>query len=746
MLALTVVTYAAIDVTELAAFLWKSQTLQIIYCILIVIMALGVAKRSLPVKDANSKSSGRSRARSTTPAKTTKASSVPTAKKSAAAAKVATSAAKRKKASTPKATTPKKTTSKAGVKTKKATPKTTAPKSGKKTTKTTTTRTTTTRKAAAKSSTKKTKQPTPSALRVVSPQRTDSGKVALTKRDQLGHLLLEQILRNEGFRGVVSTEKHMLAEYSTDESIFSIAPQLVLQPLDVADVQIAARVVARETERFASLSLTPRAAGTGHSGGSLTDSVVIDIQASLTDISDITYRNKTNEALITAQAGVRWRDMAQRLARVGYHIPTYSTAHEICTVGGAVGNNAAGAEADRYGHCADYIESLEVVLHDGEVYQVTPLTYKQFQALVKKKNTLSNIVAHVFAVLEKSQKELKQNKLSTPHNTAGYNLWGVLPQGVAAFKKGTGTFDLTKLLAGSQGTIGIITSATLRAIPLPEALTLIAVPIFDLADVGKVVQTAKKLGAHQIEAFDDTTFDLAMQHPEFFKRHLHGLAYYRTMLMMYKTYHFRYQRRLPVFTLLVTFSEATTDKTPASTLAEKLTTSNAPARVIANPVEEAMLWHIRRASYDLSKLLDERKRPAAFLEDMLVPVEALPKFLTEVKKLWKEFNLQATMYGHIGNGHLQFYPLLDFTDKTTPALVEKMSERFFALATKHGGTMSAEHNDGIIRTPHLSKLYSKAMLHIFEQIEHIFDPSDIFNPGKKVHPRFEVREVLRQQN
>ena len=715
-------------------------------------MSISATKRSLPIKDANGKASNKARLK--TSKKPTKNNLSNTKKKNTSQKKTpstTTSGRKNTKTTKNNAEKNKPTTGVKKTVSKKISANKTAVK--KKTTKNTESNVKPTLKETAIKRKSKSKRPITKntknktlSLRVVNPQRNDSGKVSITKRDRLGHLLIEKLLRDEGFQGAVSTDKHILEEYSTDESIFSITPQLVLKPISVEDVKIATQVIARETKKFKSLSLTPRAAGTGFSGGSLSDSIVIDVHSNLKKISDITYRNKSNEALITVESGVNWIDMIDTLARVGYYIPTYSSAHETCAIGGAVGNNAPGIEPNKYAHCSDYVESLHIVLHDGEIYKIEPLNYKQFKALIKKNNTLSKIVKQIFSLLEENEKNIKESKLPIPFNTAGYDIWGVLPQGVEKFKNNEGFFDLTKLITGSQGTIGIVTQVTLRAIPMPRSTTLITAPIFDLKEVAHLLKQARKLGAKQIEAFDGTTFDLALQNPDFFRKKFTTISFYRAMLAMYKIYHLRYKKQLPLFTVLCTFDEHVTDITPAHEIADKLSTKKTHARVVVNPIEEDVLWQIRRSSYNLSKLLDNKKRPAPFLEDMLVPVDSLQKFLTDIQKLWKEFNVQSTMHGHIGNGHLQFYPLLDFNKKTTPTIIKKMSEKFFSLATKHGGTMSVEHNDGIIRTPYLDKLYSKSVIQIFEKVENIFDPLDIFNPGKKVNPRFEIREVIRQSN
>jgi len=239
---------------------------------------------------------------------------------------------------------------------------------------------------------------------------------------------------------------------------------------------------------------------------------------------------------------------------------------------------------------------------------------------------------------------------------------------------------------------------------------------------------------------------LALKNPSFFKDRMSATMYYRTMLSMYTTYHVRFRRKLPEFMVLVTLDEDTVADVGERKLVDSIASENVKPRLVKNPIEKEMLWQIRRASYTLSKFQDAGKRPAAFLEDMTVPPENLSKFFKEIKKLLKEFGVTAAVHGHGGNGHFHFYPLLDFTNKKTPDLVEKMAEKFFATAVKFDGNICGEHNDGIIRTPHLSKMFSKKMLDLFVQAEHIFDPYDVFNPGKKVNPRFDIKETMRTTN
>ncbi|NCO62168.1 FAD-binding oxidoreductase, partial [Candidatus Kaiserbacteria bacterium] len=198
------------------------------------------------------------------------------------------------------------------------------------------------------------------------------------KRHPLGHLLLEKKLREAGFQGGISTDKKFLDRYSTDESIFCIKPQVVIQPKNKHDLETATKLIASETKRFSSLSLTPRAAGTGLSGGSLTDSIVVDVTTHLTKIDEV---KKTKKGVtITCEPGAMWQEVEKKLKKHGFYIPAYPSSKAICTVGGSIANNAAGPDSLRYGHCASWVDSLDVVLADGNTYTIKPLSYKEFKA------------------------------------------------------------------------------------------------------------------------------------------------------------------------------------------------------------------------------------------------------------------------------------------------------------------------------------------------------------------------------
>lgn len=644
----------------------------------------------------------------------------------------------RKKVAKKKATAAKKTTKRAIKAVAKKTGKKTAKKAVKKTAKKVT-------KKSSQKATVKTNGKTAPAAKVAVKTIPRDELLKQRKPQPLGHLMAEQKLTEAGFRGEISSQEALLNEYSTDESIFAIRPQIVLQPKSGQDVETAVRVLGAESKRFPSLSITPRAAGTGLSGGSLTDSVVIDVAKHLTKVHEVVENN--NGVTFTCEPGVMWKDMEAELKKHNAYIPSFPASKDICTVGGSLGNNAAGPDSLRYGHCAEWVRSLDVVLHDGHTYTIQPMSYKEYKALSKRDDAYATILKEVVTLLEKHEKLIQKAKPKTKKNTAGYALWHCIDGTVADFKKGKTNLDLTRLITGSQGTIGIITKLTMQAVPIAKDTELIAIPVFNLADAGNVVVEALKHDPINVEVFDGLSFDLAMKNPDFFKDRLQGMSYYKVLLAMYTCYHVRWRRKTPEFTLLVTVDGEHAEKAALKEAVEGIRAAGGTrARHITSAVEREMFWQIRRASYTLSKFQDQNKRPAAFLEDMTVPPENLAKFFTEVKKLLRQFNVTAAVHGHGGNGHFHFYPLLDFTKKGVGDMVEKMSEAFFDTAIKHGGNICGEHNDGIARTPYLNKLFTKKELDLFREVEHIFDPDDIFNPGKKVNPRFDIKDTLRTTN
>lgn len=573
-------------------------------------------------------------------------------------------------------------------------------------------------------------------------KRSDCGTIVSVMGNELFETLSER-LREAGFTGDISNDEGERQRVATDESIFSVMPAVVLAPKTRDDVERAVGVVAELREEGHELSLTPRAAGTGLAGGSLNDSIILDCERHLNTLGE--PEAWEDNLFLYAEPGVYFRDIEKLLQPMTREVSVYPASKDICAVGGMVGNNAAGAPTLTYGHFVEVVESLDVVLADGMTYTLRPWTYGTLEEVMRHDNELARISREVWELIEAKWDDIQKARPKTKKNTAGYPLWDIIDTDPERFRAGDGFFNLVRIFCGSQGTLGMMTRATLQTAPATLEQELLIAPVFDLDTVGDVLKHLLTYEPFTLELFDDTTIELALRNPSFFKDRLSDEQYPAVLDALYRTYFDRFKRKVPAFVVLASFTRPIGDEEKQSIIQE-VGTYKSKAYFVSDPDESEMYWQVRRASYTLSKLQDPSKRPAAFLEDMLVPPANLSAFFTDLKKLFKKYQVECAVHGHGGNGHLHFYPLLDFTDPATPDKVLAMAEDFYATAIKHKGGLCGEHNDGIIRTPYLDKMYTKKALALFRELEHIFDPHDIFNPGKKVNAKFDLKAVMRRVN
>lgn len=565
----------------------------------------------------------------------------------------------------------------------------------------------------------------------------------------MGYKELEEELRTIGIE--CDSTSQTLVSYATDESIFSVMPQLVVFPKNAKEIKDIVKSASNCSREGEPLSLTPRAAGTGLSGGSLNDSVIVDTVKYLNRIGNLEKASKET-ARIWTQPGVMFRDFDSATKREGFFLPPYPSSRDICTVGGMVANNAAGPNSLEYGHTGEFVSALKVVLKDGEEHELREISYNQLVKEMERTDFLGEVYRNTWGKVQKNFESIRTSKPKSSKNSAGYLVWDVLQaDSLEAYTQGNGTFSLVPLLVGSQGTLGIITEIEFSLVPETIMSDLLVVPIQNIKDVGEVIEHILKHSPCNVEIFDDKTYKLALINPRFFLKQFYAtnfVSYLRFLWNFYSNHLFTFKGKTPAFVVLVTFDAHTKNEANEGVqdMIDDVTKKGYEVQYIRNVGVAEMFWKIRFASYSLAKLGKKNVRPAAFLEDIVVPPKNLPDFLAGLLELLEKYDADYAMHGHGGNGHFHFYPLLDFTDSETPGKIKNMADDFFWLAEKHGGNICGEHNDGIIRTPYIRQVFSKEMVELFEDIESIFDPIDIFNPGKKVHPKFDIMSTIRKIN
>jgi len=191
---------------------------------------------------------------------------------------------------------------------------------------------------------------------------------------------------------------------------------------------------------------------------------------------------------------------------------------------------------------------------------------------------------------------------------------------------------------------------------------------------------------------------------------------------------------LPKLIVLVEFAEDSKEELDRKCLAAVAALKKFPAfaRTLEDGPESEKYWIMRRESFNLLRQHVAGKQTAPFIDDFAVVPERMPEFLPKLLKILSDAGIRANIAGHAGDGNYHIIPLMDLTKETERAKILPASEKIYSLIGNYGGTITAEHNDGIIRTPFLSKMFSLRTLDLFRQTKEIFDPQNIFNPGKKV--------------
>jgi FAD/FMN-containing dehydrogenase len=514
------------------------------------------------------------------------------------------------------------------------------------------------------------------------------------------------------FQGEIDDSTVTLDKYSRDASIFEIRPEIVLYPRNADDVKALVKWVNDNKETFPELSITARAAGTDMSGAAIGESLILDFTR---------YMNKVlafEGDRITVQPGMYYRDFEKITLSKGLILPCFTASKSINAVGGMFGNNSAGERTLKYGKTEDYVLEAKVVFADGieRTVKHIPLTEISKQDDIYKKT---------YDLIKNNEDEINLAKPKVHKNSAGYYLWNVLKEN---------SFDLNKLLVGSQGTLGIATEITYKLLPELKHSNLTVVFLNDLEPLGRLVDEILIQNPETLEAYDNKTMQLAVKFFWDFLKNKGMVGMFKFMWSFIPELKMMLTGGFPKMILLAEFAGESEAEVSAkcTTLVSKLKVFNLKVHITKGTAEADKYWDIRRESFALLRKHVKKLHTAPFIDDIIVRPEFLPKFLPELNKILSTYNLTFTIAGHAGDGNFHIIPLMDFRDEKITQIILDLSEKVYDLVARYHGSITAEHNDGIIRTPYLGKIYNPRILALFAETKKIFDPKNILNPGKKV--------------
>ncbi len=522
--------------------------------------------------------------------------------------------------------------------------------------------------------------------------------------------------------GDVVTDEATIRDYSHDYSIFKVIPEVVVFPKDVEDVKNIVAFVAKKKREGNVVSITARSAGTDMGGGPLNDSIILGFTKYFNHIKEI----GTDYARV--EPGVYFRDFEAAITPKGLLYPPFPASKDLCAMGGIVNNNSGGEKTLAYGKTEQYVEELRVVFADGEEHVLAPLAGNAFKAKLAEQGFEGDVYRKLYNLIESHYDEIQAARPLVSKNSAGYFLWNVWDKT---------TFDITKLFVGSQGTLGLLLEAKLKLVKAKPFHKLAVLFVNDIALLPAVVAETLKFHPESFESYDDKTLGIAMRFlPELVKTMKAGLITLMLRFFPEAGMIIRGGFRLPKLVLLVEMTsdderevEARMAKLPAA-----LARFPIQVRIVKNNLEAKKYWTIREQSFALLHGHAMDKEAAAFIDDIIVRPEYLSEFLPKVNAILDRYKgkLVYTIAGHAGDGNFHIIPLMDIKDPAVREAIPSITDEVYRLVLRYHGSITAEHNDGLIRTPYLREMYGENICALFREVKNIFDPDDIFNPGKKV--------------
>ena len=525
-------------------------------------------------------------------------------------------------------------------------------------------------------------------------------------------------------RGEVDDSRVTRETNSRDASLFRVVPSVTVSPADTTDVESLVSFVVARKSSDPSLSLTARSAGTDMSGGPLTESIVVDMTKHFN--RPVTVSGDS----VVAEPGVYYRDFEKATLAKGLLLPSYPASRDLCTVGGMAANNSGGEKTLAYGKTDRYVRRLNVVLSDGHAYEFKKMSPFELEQKKSSSNFDGEIYRRMDALLTNNAAVIEAARPRVTKNSSGYALWDI--------RGADGSFDLTKLFVGSQGTLGVITEIEFSLIrPNPHSRMLV-VFLRDLAPLAEVAERIMRHAPESFESYDDHTLSVALRVLPQLVRRMKGNAIRLAFQFLPEAW-MAVTGGLPKLVLIAEFTAATGGEAEAAALAARdaLSGMGLKTNVTKSEAEGEKYWTIRRESFNLLRQHVKHLRTAPFIDDFVVRREDLSAFLPELYAILGEYpKMIFTVAGHVGDGNFHIIPLMDVRLPETESTIRNLAEQVYALVIRYGGSITGEHNDGIIRTPFVERMFGAEMERLFEEIKRIFDPQNIFNPGKKVDGEF----------
>lgn len=514
---------------------------------------------------------------------------------------------------------------------------------------------------------------------------------------KVAHYLQEHLV------GEVMTSTDARRYFATDGSVLQLAPALIAYPRTENDVRKTARFSWQLAERGRIIPITARGAGTNHTGAALTNGILLVFPAHMNRILELDTKANT----VTVEPGINYAKLQQTLHTHGRFLPPYPTSVEYSTVGGAIAENAAGEKSLKYGATRGFVKSLRVVLANGEVIETGRLSKREFSKKLGLATFEGEIYRSVDTLLEENHAIIGKLERTVTRNASGYSLLDV--------RRKDGSFDLTPLFVGSQGTLGIITEAVLETEAHNPQTTVMLAQFDSLEQTQNAILELCRLSEipSAIELID-----------EYVLQKVHELNPNQLKDIV--------QAPFPVTTLLVEFDSSERSIKKLTKKAGKIFEKYAISlQTATDPEKQQQFWKLRQSVSFLIGHNEGLLRAVPIINDAAVPVDRLRECMEGVYALLEANNLKPALWGHAGEGRLHAQPRLNLGQVGDRQKAFRIMDEYYKLVIRLGGTIAAGAGEGRLHAPYLESMYGSELYALLQKVKLIFDPYGTLNPGVK---------------
>lgn len=515
-----------------------------------------------------------------------------------------------------------------------------------------------------------------------------------------------------GFVGEVHTDYATRLVTATDNSVYQIIPLAVLYPRSEEDICRVLRLAAQE--RFHAIKLSPRGGGTGTNGQSLCDGIILDVSKHFRAILEVNLE----EGWVRVQPGVILDQLNAHLAPHGVFFAPNLSPSSRATIGGMINTDACGKGSRVYGKTSEHVVALRSVLLDGSVLETSVLSEVELEKACSEPSLAGKIYQEVRAVVDANAALISRDLPRMKRFLTGYDLKHV--------RTADGKFDLSRVIAGSEGTLVVLTEAKIRLTPIPKRKKLVAIRYSEFDAALRAANRLVERDPGAIETVDDTIVGLARED-----------VIWHTIAHLVEA-----DGEPPAAAInLVEFESDDPDVVEAKTSAlirqldeEKGKPNMATGYAVASTKEDiAALWSLRKKGVGLLGNVKGERRPVPFVEDTAVPPENLADYIKEFREILDRRGLRYGMFGHVDVGCLHVRPALNLRDPDDEKMLRGISDEVVALVKKHGGVLWGEHGRGY-RSEYTPTFFGDELYAELRRVKGVFDPHNQLNPGKLATP------------